>query len=231
MQKRTGFTLIELLVVIAIIAILAAILFPVFARARAKAQQTNCLNNVKQFALSVLMYASDYDQKGPLMGVQDVNVDATDYTMSLMPYLKNQQILKCPSLTGTYKTDYSTPYSLNGELANTSLEMAKQPAKTFMIIESAYGYTYYSPGIWKDPAQIVWEACNVPDTLKIHNDGINCAWVDGHAKWVKPDSISAYDRHPCDRAVNAAQSYTVDIFGADVGAGAISGWLRPSLDP
>ena len=60
-----GFTLIELLVVIAIIAILAAILFPVFARARAKAQQTACLSNVKQLTLAVLMYAEDYDQHLP----------------------------------------------------------------------------------------------------------------------------------------------------------------------
>jgi len=65
MRKAHGFTLIELLVVIAIIAILAAILFPVFARARAKAQQNNCLSNIKQLALGTLMYVSDYDDRFP----------------------------------------------------------------------------------------------------------------------------------------------------------------------
>ena len=60
---RKGFTLIELLVVIAIIAILAAILFPVFAKAREKARQTSCLSNVKQIALGMLMYAQDYDER------------------------------------------------------------------------------------------------------------------------------------------------------------------------
>jgi len=64
-QKSQGFTLIELLVVIAIIAILAAILFPVFAQARAKARQTVCINNLKQIGLASLMYAQDYDEVGP----------------------------------------------------------------------------------------------------------------------------------------------------------------------
>jgi prepilin-type N-terminal cleavage/methylation domain-containing protein len=66
MRDRRGFTLIELLVVIAIIAILAAILFPVFARARAKAQQNNCLANIKELGLGVLMYCSDYDDHYPI---------------------------------------------------------------------------------------------------------------------------------------------------------------------
>jgi prepilin-type N-terminal cleavage/methylation domain-containing protein/prepilin-type processing-associated H-X9-DG protein len=65
MRNRHGFTLIELLVVIAIIAILAAILFPVFARARAKAQQTTCLSNIKQLGLGIQMYATDYDNRVP----------------------------------------------------------------------------------------------------------------------------------------------------------------------
>ena len=64
-KHKSGFTLIELLVVIAIIAILAAILFPVFARARAKDPQTACLSNIKQLALATLMYASDWDEHAP----------------------------------------------------------------------------------------------------------------------------------------------------------------------
>ncbi|MGQ9487030.1 MAG: prepilin-type N-terminal cleavage/methylation domain-containing protein [Armatimonadota bacterium] len=66
MQQHKGFTLIELLVVIAIIAILAAILFPVFAQARESARQTSCTSNQKQLALSVLMYAQDYDETFPM---------------------------------------------------------------------------------------------------------------------------------------------------------------------
>ncbi len=72
-SKRMGFTLIELLVVIAIIAILAAILFPVFARAKAKAKQASCLSNVKQQALGVIMYLADYDEMFPMGWYKDVN--------------------------------------------------------------------------------------------------------------------------------------------------------------
>src|SRR5512135_2806692 len=71
--KRIGFTLIELLVVIAIIAILAAILFPVFAQAREKARQTSCLSNTKQIALAMLMYSQDYDELLPLGSTQGEN--------------------------------------------------------------------------------------------------------------------------------------------------------------
>ncbi len=93
MPKRKGFTLIELLVVIAIIAILAAILFPVFAQAREKARQTSCLSNMKQIGLGFLMYTQDYD--GLLPCTRD-NEPYVAFTRA-QPYLKNRQIFKCPS--------------------------------------------------------------------------------------------------------------------------------------
>src|SRR6056297_1745410 len=97
---RRGFTLIELLVVIAIIAILAAILFPVFARAREKARQSACLSNVKQIGLGFMMYAQDYDERlcpSYLAGNPDSN---NRWDEMLQPYLKNEQILRCPSESG-----------------------------------------------------------------------------------------------------------------------------------
>lgn len=97
MARRSGFTLIELLVVIAIIAILAAILFPVFARAREKARQTSCLSNVKQIALGLTMYLQDYDE----VWVVDCGWDQSSlhwhWHDKIFPYVKNAQIFDCPS--------------------------------------------------------------------------------------------------------------------------------------
>jgi len=107
-MRRKGFTLIELLVVIAIIAILAAILFPVFARAREKARQASCLSNIAQCALGMIMYRDDYDQTWPLSCVPAMN--GTDYTYQadgttaywyyfalVYPYQKSKNIVLCPS--------------------------------------------------------------------------------------------------------------------------------------
>lgn len=119
-QKQRGFTLIELLVVIAIIAILAAILFPVFAQAREKARQTSCLSNMKQFATGVMMYNQDYDELFPITvthngttnsGVGSVYtvpeaalaappaspLTRSYWAIAIQPYLKNYNIYACPS--------------------------------------------------------------------------------------------------------------------------------------
>jgi len=122
-RRQSGFTLIELLVVIAIIAILAAILFPVFAQARAKARQASCVSNMKQISLAMLMYAQDYDevlpQPGSLPRWQANGAACGDATAMrvpdgtnivrmmngglqwfLDPYVKNNGIFRCPSDTG-----------------------------------------------------------------------------------------------------------------------------------
>ncbi len=113
-MRRRGFTLIELLVVIAIIAILAAILFPVFARAREKARQTSCLSNVKQLALGVMMYVQDYDETFPCWArwypsrynagdgfADSVCTSPQSPPLAIYPYVKNLQLYVCPSGRGT----------------------------------------------------------------------------------------------------------------------------------
>lgn len=94
---RKGFTLIELLVVIAIIAILAAILFPVFARAREKARQASCVSNLKQLSLGLLMYVQDYDEQFPLLVDTDFVTHVNTVFQTVQPYIKNQQIGRCPT--------------------------------------------------------------------------------------------------------------------------------------
>lgn len=116
MSRRKGFTLIELLVVIAIIAILAAILFPVFARARDKARQTACLNNLKQLALGVIMYAGDWDENAPgagdSMAYNDWSgswdhqlVAYNQWQVAIDPYIKARSMYSCPSAAMTYTID------------------------------------------------------------------------------------------------------------------------------
>src|ERR1700712_1940336 len=98
MQKK-GFTLIELLVVIAIIAILAAILFPVFAQAREKARQSSCASNMKQMSLAVIQYAQDYDESYPT-GLQS-GWYAASWAYNVQPYIKSVDVFRCPSDSGS----------------------------------------------------------------------------------------------------------------------------------
>jgi prepilin-type N-terminal cleavage/methylation domain-containing protein/prepilin-type processing-associated H-X9-DG protein len=128
-RKERGFTLIELLVVIAIIAILAAILFPVFARARENARRTSCLSNTKQIGLGFMMYAQDFDERMPPAYIvaadtnwkypNGVTTDSTrTWYLLIYPYVKNMQVYNCPSAdpglqyTGNYNTA-AFPYSYN----------------------------------------------------------------------------------------------------------------------
>ncbi len=118
-RNLKGFTLIELLVVIAIIAILAAILFPVFARARENARRTSCSSNMKQIGLGLIQYTQDYDERFPLFEVGgNPATDAAyyrepghlsiDWSLAMQPYFKSMQALECPSDTLSPRYDLST---------------------------------------------------------------------------------------------------------------------------
>lgn len=110
-RSRSGFTLIELLVVIAIIAILAAILFPVFAQAREAARKSTCQSNLKQIGSGIMMYVQDYDERFPTVRGGNLNAFA-DWRQSIFPYTKNVQIFLCPS----NNTNNRNPY--NGDCQN-----------------------------------------------------------------------------------------------------------------
>jgi prepilin-type N-terminal cleavage/methylation domain-containing protein/prepilin-type processing-associated H-X9-DG protein len=134
--RQRGFTLIELLVVIAIIALLAAILFPVFARARENARRSSCQSNLKQIGIGLAQYTQDYDERLPqcdlnLSGAEVVNV-MTGATVnplkSIYPYIKSTQVYACPSAakdtgnppTSTDDTSYSYNMVLNAWSANAA---------------------------------------------------------------------------------------------------------------
>jgi len=119
MSSKSGFTLIELLVVIAIISILAAILFPVFARARESARRASCLSNLKQIGLAVMQYTQDFDEYLPKENVYGSSVLETGgyasgnlhlWMHSIWPYIKNAQVFNCPS-ANTTSSGYIDPFT------------------------------------------------------------------------------------------------------------------------
>ncbi|GIV18363.1 MAG: hypothetical protein KatS3mg023_0114 [Armatimonadota bacterium] len=213
-MKRNGFTLIELLVVIAIIAILAAILFPVFAQAREKARQSSCVSNMKNIGTAMLMYQQDYDEQfcPPMVGLG--GSDRWDDTMTwdrlIQPYMKNLAILTCPSdqysptvtsRWGTVKRSYTMPGYLGwcwfcgyDECVNT---LRGNPI---------FGCQYSVPlAKAQYPALTVmvferdncntqggeWNWCSVGDGTNEfayrHNSMSNVCFADGHVKAVKGD--------------------------------------------
>lgn len=189
MRRSQGFTLIELLVVIAIIAILAAILFPVFAKAREKARQSSCLSNIKQLALAGLMYTQDYDERTQRWhGYWDTGqvpsvTDPFWYTL-LVPYIKNSQIFLCPSagdkaLDPAYSpaNTYLCTYAVSNGWPLTALAAFVSPAETVMLCETQNS-NYYRYRLNPNSDAAIDAAA-----IKMHNDGSNFAMVDGHAKW------------------------------------------------
>jgi len=210
-RKSGGFTLIELLVVIAIIAILAAILFPVFARARENARRASCQSNLKQIALGVAQYTQDYDEKLPVVEMYPVaNRVATNYSVwadALDPYLKSTQIFYCPSnpATNTPKAvadvglaQVSMSYGAAADRANgyafamdprfapSTLAEFTSTSETIMVADrrdTGQGYGYFVM-----PSTHGSFCCGYESN--IHLEGGNYAFVDGHVKWLRPEKAT-----------------------------------------
>jgi len=218
MQKK-GFTLIELLVVVAIIAILAALLLPALAKAREKARQAYCLNNLKQLATIVQMYAIDWEDlvlprgyyygPGNLRNWTDIIVEGgyiKGKPWMLSPSWKKNHILVCPSETRvpTGSDRCYGHYGYNMRIAGTEvgynstnnvtyrgLKMAriKKPDQLYFIMDK-----YYTPGA-NDGAS-PWIYYNYEITGNMggpsfrHSDGVNILFLDGHCQWVTRQNIA-----------------------------------------
>ena len=182
---RRGFTLIELLVVIAIIAILAAILFPVFAKAREKARQSSCASNMKQIALGIMQYCQDYDEKFfnhcgmPRVGNTSDGFPEHCWPYCVAPYIKNTQVFMCPSAA---TIAYPNSIGLNFRGVDLkSLGAFTKPAETIMLMDST-SVVFCQPG---NTGTCCAANGGTGRWRESHNDGMNSAWVDGHVKWIK----------------------------------------------
>ena len=191
-HRAPAFTLIELLVVIAIIAILAAILFPVFARARENARRSSCQSNIKQILLGATQYTQDYDEK--TVPSRDPASISRAWPYLLQPYLKSTQIFVCPSNAGaTMSYTYNATIGFNGGM---SLAAIQAPTLTPLIID-AYGTSSTSPyALVFIPANSSMQGRSFQDlggstndtnglpAAERHLEGANYGFADGHVKWL-----------------------------------------------
>jgi len=222
-QKKSAFTLIELLVVIVIISILAAILFPVFARARENARRSSCMSNLKQMGLAMVMYAQDYDDHLTALNLSNTGVILPDgsthstelWFHMLYPYMKNIQIMNCPSESSVVWTSGSytggIPYGYNytaptwvcssncgvnmgtAGVSGASLAAIDDTSGTIMITDSKWYYSLM-PSAARTEANADGSECisgspSSKCTAARHLDTVNTLFVDGHVKSMKWQTI------------------------------------------
>ncbi len=199
-RGRSGFTLIELLVVIAIIAILAAILFPVFARARENARKSTCQSNLKQIGTALRMYAQDYDEVNLRRRPSSTTTFNYFWYFMIEPYTKNTQLLRCPSYpwnggscqscdpcrpNNTRSYDMCNTGTLTSYANGPADALVQAPASTAWVFDC---YCEYSASPITTQYSIGWFFnANTEDKIQCyrHMQMINVCYGDGHVKAVK----------------------------------------------
>jgi prepilin-type N-terminal cleavage/methylation domain-containing protein/prepilin-type processing-associated H-X9-DG protein len=223
-RQREAFTLIELLVVIAIIAILAAILFPVFAKAREKARQASCTSNMKQLSLAMIQYTQDYDERLPGSG-QDANsgvctvntaapgpggwVLAETITTGtsacaagvlpvpnggLYPYVKSTQVYTCPD--DSLASQKTLSYSMNGNDSFLSNAGIQSPASNVMLVDEDSISLNNGNFNFAVPAVPASPPTYADVPTVRHTGGTVFAYADGHVKWTQPGRLSSANFDP-----------------------------------
>jgi prepilin-type N-terminal cleavage/methylation domain-containing protein/prepilin-type processing-associated H-X9-DG protein len=206
MRNPRGFTLIELLVVIAIIAILAAILFPVFAQAREKARQTSCSSNLKQLGTAMMMYVQDYDESYPKVWYAPEG----HWANVILPYLGQGKqiwtggIMLCPS--AAYR---GWAYAMSTQLDGKSQAVVTRPADVVAFAEAVQVKDWKSTAAHLETNKDCWGGENgngvgpkIKDDDNVtppsgcysmpryrHSDGVNLTFGDGHVKWMRKGSL------------------------------------------
>jgi len=211
-MRTRAFTLIELLVVIAIIAILAAILFPVFAQAKEAAKKTACLSNGRQIGVAFLMYANDADDRLPFGSFPD---RTSTWTEQCQPYVKSRDLFRCPT---DDSSNWKTPapggppltrlssYLLNAWMMAAAPPLEASPYNVLTAIGNPAGTVYvaeaarngfqdhFNPRFWGTPPEIVdpfmnsnsWDAAKAePKSIHVRrhsSQSSNYVFLDGHAK-------------------------------------------------
>lgn len=194
---RHAFTLLEVVVVISIIALLSALLFPVFSRVREKSRSSTCESNLRQIQLAVQMYSADNSHYPLWFNEYGISTPLPNskpgkgWAVRIMPYVKNNSIFQCPSESIPSSDDPNasvvvgspafTDYGYNLNLTGVPESMLVTPSITISFVDDipspAWGY-----------AHLLEENDSLSGTR--HYQGINCAFVDGHVKWFRPTSIA-----------------------------------------
>ncbi len=208
---RRAFTLVEILIVLFVVGVLAALLFPTFARARENARRSSCQSNLKQIGLGILQYVRDYDETFPLAyadsdgsGAYNPYLD-NGWMQILQPYIKSTAVFQCPSEDKNYFPPLrATDYWYSAPVSQTdNMNVVAKPSQTVMCgdgvgMPAAFVATHGAIAYKGDAPSLkynrdIWDIGEKTEGKggRRHLSGLNLLFCDGHVKWYKPATVGA----------------------------------------